>query len=110
MAKKFNLNFADLENKILKSEENLIKFYKDKDQSFFSYDFKNHKLINVDAISNYFILFADLQNQDINNKVIDKLKKYNSQKEYFLRQLIQKIKLSKRQDTGEARFGLIQTG
>ena len=83
LAKKFNLNFADLENKILKSEESLIKFYKDKDQSFFSYDFKNHKLINVDAISNYFILFADLQNQDINNKVIDKLKKYNSQKDYF---------------------------
>ncbi len=83
LAKKFNLNFADLENKILKSEESLIKFYKDKDQSFFSYDFKNHKLINVDAISNYFILFANLQNQDINNKVIDKLKKYNSQKEYF---------------------------
>ena len=83
LAKKFNLNFADLENKILKSEESLIKFYKDKDQSFFSYDFKNHKLINVDAISNYFILFANLQNQDINNKVIDKLKKYNSKKEYF---------------------------
>tara|TARA_Y100001970_G_scaffold74718_1_gene94717 strand:- start:14048 stop:15304 length:1257 start_codon:yes stop_codon:yes gene_type:complete len=83
LAKKFNLNFADLENKILKSEESLIKFYKDKDQSFFSYDFKNHKLINVDAISNYFILFANLQNQDINNRVINKLKKYNSQKEYF---------------------------
>ena len=83
LAKKFNLNFADLENKILKSEESLIKFYKDKDQSFFSYDFKNHKLIKVDAISNYFILFANLQNQDINNKVIDKLKKYNSKKEYF---------------------------
>ena len=83
MAKKFNLNFADLENKILKSEESLINFYKDKDQSFFSYDFKNDKLIKVDAISNYFILFANLQNQDINNKVIDKLKKYNSKKEYF---------------------------
>ena len=83
LAKKFNLNFADLENKILKSEESLIKFYKDKDQSFISYDFKNHKLIKVDAISNYFILFANLQNQDINNKVIDKLKKYNSKKEYF---------------------------
>ena len=83
LAKKFNLNFADLENKILKSEESLIKFYKDKDQSFFSYDFKNHKLIKVDAISNYFILFANLQNQVINNRVIDKLKKYNSKKEYF---------------------------
>ena len=83
VSKKFNLDFTDLKNKISKSEESLIKFYKDEDQSFFSYDFKNHNLIKVDAISNYFILFANLENQEINNKVIDKLKKYNSQKDYF---------------------------
>ena len=83
VSKKFNLDFTDLKNKISKSEESLIKFYKDEDQSFFSYDFKNHSLIKVDAISNYFILFADLENQEINNKIIDKLKKYNSQKDYF---------------------------
>ena len=83
VSKKFNLNFSDLKNKISKSEESLIKFYKDEDQSFFSYDFKNHNLIKVDAISNYFILFANLENQEINNKIIDKLKKYNSQKDYF---------------------------
>ena len=83
VSKKFNLDFTDLKNKISKSEESLIKFYKDEDQSFFSYDFKNHNLIKVDAISNYFILFADLENQEINNKIIDKLKKYNSQKDYF---------------------------
>ena len=50
---------------------------------FFSYDFKNHNLIKVDAISNYFVLFANLKNEDINNKIINKLKKYNSQKKYF---------------------------
>ena len=83
VSKKFNLDFTDLKNKISKSEESLIKFYKDDDQSFFSYDFKNHNLIKVDAISNYFILFANLENQEINNKIIDKLKKYNSQKDYF---------------------------
>ncbi len=83
ISKKFNLDFTDLKNKISKSEESLIKFYKDDDQSFFSYDFKNHNLIKVDAISNYFILFANLENQEINNKIIDKLKKYNSQKDYF---------------------------
>ena len=83
VSKKFNLDFTDLKNKISKSEESLIKFYKDEDQSFFSYDFKNHNLIKVDAISNYFILFANLENQEINNKIIDKLKKYNSQKDYF---------------------------
>ena len=83
ISKKFNLDFTDLKNKISKSEESLIKFYKDEDQSFFSYDFKNHNLIKVDAISNYFILFANLENKEINNKIIDKLKKYNSQKDYF---------------------------
>ncbi len=83
VAKKFNLDFTDLKNKISKSEESLIKFYKDEEHSFFSYDFKNHNLIKVDAISNYFVLFANLQNEDINNKIINKLKEYNSQKEYF---------------------------
>ena len=83
VGKIFNLNFSDLENKISLSEESLIKFYKEEEQSFFSYDFKNHNLIKVDAISNYFILFADLKNKEINNKIISKLKKYNSQREYF---------------------------
>ena len=83
VGKRFNLNFSDLENKIALSEESLIKFYKEEEQSFFSYDFKNHNLIKVDAISNYFILFADLKNKEINNKIISKLKKYNSQREYF---------------------------
>ena len=83
VAKRFSLNFSDLENKITLSEESLIKFYKEEEQGFFSYDFKNHNLIKVDAISNYFILFADLENKDINNKIISKLKKYNSQREYF---------------------------
>ena len=83
VAKKFNLDFSDLKNKISKSEESLIKFYKDEEHSFFSYDFKNHNLIKVDAISNYFVLFANLRNEDINNKIINKLKEYNSQNEYF---------------------------
>ena len=83
VAKKFNLDFTDLKNKISRSEESLIKFYKDEEHSFFSYDFKNHNLIKVDAISNYFVLFANLRNEDINNKIINKLKKYNSQNEYF---------------------------
>jgi len=83
VAKKFNLDFTNLKNKISKSEESLIKFYKDEEHSFFSYDFKNHNLIKVDAISNYFVLFANLRNEDINNKIINKLKEYNSQNEYF---------------------------
>ena len=83
VSKKFNLDFSSLEKKILLSEESLIKFYKEKDQLFYSYDFKNHSLINVDAISNYFILFANLENKNINQNIINKLRKYNSTKELF---------------------------
>ena len=83
VAKRFSLNFSDLENKTTLTEESLNKFYKEEEQGFFSYDFKNHNLIKVDAISNYFMLFANLENKDINNKIISKLKKYNSQREYF---------------------------
>ncbi len=78
VSKKFNLDFSNLKNKIALSEESLIKFYKEKDQLFYSYDFKNHSLIHVDAISNYFILFANLENKKINDNIIKKLKKYNS--------------------------------
>ena len=83
VSKKFNLDFSSLEKKILLSEDSLIKFYKEKDQLFYSYDFKNHSLINVDAISNYFILFANLENKNINQNIINKLRKYNSTKELF---------------------------
>tara|TARA_B100000700_G_scaffold222908_1_gene245750 strand:+ start:2482 stop:3741 length:1260 start_codon:yes stop_codon:yes gene_type:complete len=83
VSKKFNLDFSNLEKKIFLSEESLIKFYKEKDQFFYSYDFKNHSLIKVDAISNYFILFANLDNKKINNNIIKKLKKYNATKDFF---------------------------
>ena len=81
VSKKFNLDFSDLKKKISLSEENIIKFYNDNEELFFSYDFKNHNLIKVDAISNYFILYADIKNDKINGKIIDKLKKYNSEKD-----------------------------
>ena len=83
VSKKFNLDFSNLNKKIALSEKSLIKFYKEKDQLFYSYDFKNHSLIHVDAISNYFILFANLENKKINNSIIKKLKQYNSGKEFF---------------------------
>ena len=83
VSKKFNLDFSELQKKITISEESLIKFYKDEEQSFFSYDFKNHNLIKIDAISNYFVLFANLENKEINKRVIEKLKKYNSHKNYL---------------------------
>ncbi len=83
LLKKFNLDFSDLKKRIALSEESLIKFYKEKDQLFYSYDYKNHSLITVDAISNYFILFANLENKKINDNIINRLKEYNSGKGLF---------------------------
>ena len=79
VSKKFDLDFSELKKKISLSEENLIKFYQENEKLFYSYDFKNHNLIKIDAISNYFILFADLKNDKINSSIINKLKKYNSE-------------------------------
>ena len=81
VSRKFNLDFSDLNTKISLAEENIIKFYKENEQLFYSYDFKNHNLIKIDAISNYFILFADLKNDKINTEVVNKLKKYNLEKD-----------------------------
>ena len=81
VSRKFNLDFSDLNTKISLAEENIIKFYNENEQLFYSYDFKNHNLIKIDAISNYFILFADLKNDKINTEVVNKLKKYNLEKD-----------------------------
>ena len=83
VSKKFDLNFSDLQKKISLSEENLIKFYRENEKLFYSYDYKNHNLIKIDTISNYFILFADLKNNKINSNIIEKLKKYNSEKDFI---------------------------
>ena len=84
VSKKFDLDFSELQKKISLSEENLIKFYQENVKLFYSYDFKNHNLIKIDAISNYFILFADLKNDKINSSIINKLKKYNSEMDCIL--------------------------
>ena len=54
-----------------------------KEKFFFSKDIKNNKKIYIPSITNYFVLFADLNNHKINNKLIKKLKKHNSKEKYF---------------------------
>ena len=43
----------------------------------------NKFFINIPSISNYFILFADLNNKKVNKKIIESLKKYNQKEKYI---------------------------
>ena len=83
ISKIYNLNYQDLEKKVIHTEKQLLKLYKKKQNFFFSLDYKNKSLIKVPSITNYFILFADLKNKKINKKIIKSLKKYNQNEKYI---------------------------
>ena len=57
--------------------------YDKKKGIFFSKDIRNNKKIYIPSITNYFILFADLDNDFINNKLIKNLKNHNKNDKYF---------------------------
>ena len=65
------------------TEKNFLKLYDKKKGTFFSKDVKNNKKIYIPSITNYFVLFADLNNSKINNKLIENLKKHNPKEKYF---------------------------
>ena len=83
LLKKFNLDFIEIEKYIEKSENKLIKLFNKNNNSLTNLDLKNKKKITIPSITNYFILFADLKDKEINNKIIKDLKKYNSKENYF---------------------------
>ena len=80
---KFNLNKSKINRYVKITEKNLLKLYDKKKGIFFSKDIKNNKRINVPSITNYFVLFADLENNLINKKLIQNLKKHNLRDKYF---------------------------
>ena len=83
ISKIYNLNYQDLEKKVIHTEKQLLKLYKKKQNFFFSLDYKNKSIIKVPSITNYFILFADLKDKKINKKIIKSLKKYNQNEKYI---------------------------
>tara|TARA_B000000475_G_scaffold259293_1_gene242087 strand:- start:146 stop:730 length:585 start_codon:yes stop_codon:yes gene_type:complete len=83
ISKLYNLDFKDLNKNIFKTESSLLKMYNKKKNIFYSYDLKNKFFINIPSISNYFILFADLNNKKVNKKIIESLKKYNQKEKYI---------------------------
>ena len=80
---KFNLNSSKIKNYLKITERNILKFFDKKKGTFFSFDLRNKKKILVPSITNYLILFADINNRKINNVLIKNLKKYNLKEKYF---------------------------
>ncbi len=83
MLKNFNLDSLGIRKYIKTTEKNILKLFDKKKGTFFSLDIKNKKKIEIPSITNYFILFADLNNRQINNKLIKSLKKFNQKEKYF---------------------------
>ena len=80
---KFNLESSKISNYVKVTEKKILKLYDKKKGSFFSKDIRNKKKIYVPSITNYFILFADLNNDLINKKLIKSLKNHNKNDKYF---------------------------
>ena len=83
LLKKFNLKYKDLQKYIFHSENKIIKLYDKKKNNFINFDLKNKKKIRIPSITNYFVLFADLKDKKINNKIIKSLKKHNTKGKFF---------------------------
>ena len=79
----FGFNKTKIDNYIKLTEKNFLKLYDKKRKTFFSKDLKNNKKIYIPSITNYFVLFADLNNNKINKKLIENLKKHNLKEKYF---------------------------
>ena len=61
IASKNNIECTSIQKKITKTESKLISLYNQKDNSFYSYDVLNKQSLDIPSITNYFILFADIQ-------------------------------------------------
>ena len=65
LAKNFDLNFDDLNNFVSKIENGILKLYDDNINDFVSKDLKTNLNIVVPSITNYFTLYANLENDQL---------------------------------------------
>ncbi len=68
---------------ILLNESKLIKLFNLKKMKFKNKDLKNNTEIEIPSITNFFMLYADLNNNQINTQLIKSLKKYCKNDKYF---------------------------
>lgn len=83
ISKKYDLDFQNLHEFISLNENRLLGLFSKENNNFLSQDLKTKNNLNIPAITNYFSLFADLNNQELNKKLIENLKSHNSNEKYF---------------------------
>ncbi len=83
LLKKFNLDSSKVINYVKLTERNILRFFDKKKGTFFSFDLRNKKKISAPSITNYLVLFADINNHKINSVLIKNLKKHNVKEKYF---------------------------
>ena len=77
---------SSIKKYILLNESKIIKLFNPKDMTFKNKDLRNNNSIVIPTITNFFMLFADLNNNSINRILIKSLKKYNKNNKYFFPQ------------------------
>ena len=65
------------------NEKNLIRLFNPKKRTFKNKDLKNQTITEIPSITNFFMLFADLDNDKINAKLIKSLKRYCKKEKYL---------------------------
>ena len=83
---------SSLKKYILLNESKLIKLFNSKKMKFKNKDLKNNTSIDIPSITNFFMLFADLNNNLINRGLIKSLKKYYKNEKYFFPSISSKHK------------------
>ena len=88
MISKFSVKYIGKRNSsikkyILLNESKLIKLFNSKKMTFKNKDIRNNNLVAIPSITNFFMLFADLNNNSINRSLIKSLQKYNNIKYLF---------------------------
>ena len=83
LLKRYNMNSSDLTKYAKKSEKRVIKLFNRKKNIFYAYDIRNKKKISVPSITNFFILYANINNDLLNKKIIKNLKNFNKGKKYI---------------------------
>ena len=65
------------------NEKNLIRLFNPKKRTFKNKDLKNQTITEIPSITNFFMLFADLDNDKINAELIKSLKRYCKKEKYL---------------------------
>ena len=71
---------------------------------------KNQTITEIPSITNFFMLFADLDNDKINAELIKSLKRYCKKEKYLFPSINSDHKSFEEKGTGEAQSGSIVIG